>query len=363
MNIVLIPGMWLDGSSWDLVVPVLEQAGHRVHALTLPGMESKDADRSTITLRDHVDAVVQAIDALDPADAMIVLVGHSAGAAIGYAAIDARPDRIARAVYVGGFPVGAGDALADGYPAENGEVPLPDWSDFEDEELADLDDAARADFRARAIPTPERSLATRNNCPTTNAASRRSAARAAARVRHCWRPGAEPAAAGRSRVRCERRLRWVAALVVDMVSGQQQVQELDELAEPVDQLARGEGILAKHRCVEPGPAGPDPAQEPAGRHLVQGHHIARPRHRVPEVGGQHPGAQAHPGRHRARGGEGADRAEPGPIGQAAPGQVVVRPGVVEAELLDGPPAPGRLASAVLRQDHHTNPHHGSFAFV
>jgi pimeloyl-ACP methyl ester carboxylesterase len=58
-------------------------------------------------------------------------------------------------VYVGGFPMGDGDAVADGYPAENGEVPLPDWSAFEEEELVDLDDEARAAFRERAIPSPE----------------------------------------------------------------------------------------------------------------------------------------------------------------------------------------------------------------
>jgi pimeloyl-ACP methyl ester carboxylesterase len=154
MDIILIPGLWLDGSSWDDVVPILEQAGHRAHPMTLPGMDSKDADRSAITLRDHVDAVVAEIDAIDEADE-VVLVGHSGGGAIAHAAVDARPDRITRVIYVGGFPTGDGHAVADGYPAVNGDVPLPDWSDFDDEELIDLDDELRVAFRERAIPSPE----------------------------------------------------------------------------------------------------------------------------------------------------------------------------------------------------------------
>jgi pimeloyl-ACP methyl ester carboxylesterase len=155
MDIILIPGLWLDASSWEKVTPMLEEAGHRTHALTLPGMESKDADRSQVTRRDHVDAAVAAIDSVDPADGDVVLVGHSAGAAVAHAAIDARPDRVARAVYVGGFPMADGGGDPGGYPAENGEVPFPEWSDFEDEDLVDLDDAARAEFRRRAIPSPE----------------------------------------------------------------------------------------------------------------------------------------------------------------------------------------------------------------
>ena len=96
--IVLIPGFWLDASSWDGVVPALEQGGHRTRALTLPGMESRDADRSGITLRHHVDAVVAVIDAADPADGDLVLVGHSGGGAVAHAAVDARPTRVARVV-------------------------------------------------------------------------------------------------------------------------------------------------------------------------------------------------------------------------------------------------------------------------
>jgi pimeloyl-ACP methyl ester carboxylesterase len=156
MDIILIPGLWLDGSSWDEVVPALERAGHRARALTLPGMESKDADRSRITLRDHVDAVVEVIDSLDPADGQVVVVGHSAGCGIAYAAVDARPDRVARVVYVGGFPTGDGDVVADGFPVENGEIPLPDWSDFEEEDLVDLDAEGRRTFRERSVPSPAR---------------------------------------------------------------------------------------------------------------------------------------------------------------------------------------------------------------
>lgn len=154
MDIILVPGLWLDGSSWEKVVAALRAAGHRSHPLTLPGMESKDADRSRITLRDHVDAVVREIDACGPEE-KVVLVGHSAGCGICHAAVDARPDRVARAIYVGGFPTGDGDALAEGFKAENGEVPLPDWSEFGEEDLADMDEQGRDAFRERSIPSPE----------------------------------------------------------------------------------------------------------------------------------------------------------------------------------------------------------------
>jgi pimeloyl-ACP methyl ester carboxylesterase len=153
MDIILIPGFWLDGSSWDQVVPVLRQAGHRTHALTLPGMESKDADRSGITLRDHVDAVITVIDSIGAAG-KVVLAGHSGGGAIAYAAADARPGRVARVIYVDSVPLGEGDCINDELPAQDGEVPLPDWALFDDEDLVDLDGTLRAAFRERAIPTP-----------------------------------------------------------------------------------------------------------------------------------------------------------------------------------------------------------------
>ncbi|WP_030154853.1 alpha/beta fold hydrolase [Glycomyces sp. NRRL B-16210] len=152
MDIILIPGFWLDASSWSEITPALEKAGHRAHALTLPGMESRDADRTGITLRDHVDAVVAAVDAID---GPVVLAGHSGGGAVAHAVADARPDKIARVIYVDSAPLGPGGVINDELPVVDGEIPLPDWNVFEDEDLVDLTDEIREAFRAASIPTPK----------------------------------------------------------------------------------------------------------------------------------------------------------------------------------------------------------------
>lgn len=80
MNVICVPGFWLGAWSWGSVVPVLEAAGHEATAVTLPGLESVQSDRSGIGLAQHVDAVAALVDA---ADGLVVLVGHSgAGTAI-----------------------------------------------------------------------------------------------------------------------------------------------------------------------------------------------------------------------------------------------------------------------------------------
>ena len=150
MELVLIPGFWLDGDSWGPVTADLRAAGHHVHPLTLPGM-SLGADRSAVTLRDQVDAAIAVVDSLP---SPVVLVGHSGGGAIAWAVADARPDSIARVVFVDSGPLADGGVINDELPVVDGEVPLPDWDVFEPEDLVDMDDAIRAHFRAIAIPEP-----------------------------------------------------------------------------------------------------------------------------------------------------------------------------------------------------------------
>jgi pimeloyl-ACP methyl ester carboxylesterase len=151
MDIILIPGLWLTARSWDAIVPPLEDAGHHAHALTLPGMESADADRSAVTRQDHVDAVVAAIDAVP--DGRVLLVGHSMGGVLAWAAADARLDRVAGVVFLASEP-GIPDQSESMFPVVGDDVPLPAWDFFDDEMTADLDDALRETIRGGSVPSP-----------------------------------------------------------------------------------------------------------------------------------------------------------------------------------------------------------------
>ncbi len=117
-------------------------------ALTLPGLESIDADRSAITLADHVDAICQAVTA---AGRPVVLAVHSGTGFAGYAASDRIPAAIAAMVYVDSAPgIGAPDPDFEGP-----EMALPAPEELEAEEnLTGLTEAHLETFRQRAIPEP-----------------------------------------------------------------------------------------------------------------------------------------------------------------------------------------------------------------
>ncbi len=156
MQIVLIPGFWLDGDSWAPITDVLVSAGHDVHPLTLPGKRRDGGDPAGIGLTTHVDAVLEFIDDLASTDPdPVVLVGHSGGGTIAWQVADARPERVARVVFVDALPMPSGTSINTELPVDGETVPLPDWSVFEPEDLIDLDDVLREHFRAIAVPEPK----------------------------------------------------------------------------------------------------------------------------------------------------------------------------------------------------------------
>jgi pimeloyl-ACP methyl ester carboxylesterase len=156
MDIILIPGLWLTAASWSSVAQRLGDAGHRTHALTLPGMESAETDRSGVARQDHVDAVVAAVDGV-PGDERILLVGHSMGGVLAWAAADACLDRVAGVVFLASEP-GIPDEEESMFPVIGSDVPLPAWDFFDDEMTADLDEATRETIRAQSVPSPVRAI-------------------------------------------------------------------------------------------------------------------------------------------------------------------------------------------------------------
>lgn len=155
MEIVLVPGFWLNANAWERVTPPIEAAGHHTHPLTLPGLESVTAPRDGIGVAEQVAAITAAVDAVgDPSARDVVLVGHSGGGPLANAALDARPGRVSRIVYVDSAPLAPGGVIPSGLTPVDGEVPLPEWDDFEDEDLVGLDDDLRAAFRRNAVPEP-----------------------------------------------------------------------------------------------------------------------------------------------------------------------------------------------------------------
>lgn len=149
MRVLLIAGLWLDGSAWKEVVPELEALGHRPVPLTLPGQGDGAA---SATFDDQVATVLAAVDATPE---KVMVVGHSAACTLAWQAADARPERVARVALIGGFPSADGETYADFFETRGGVMPFPGWAPFEGPDSADLDDDARRRIADAAIPVPE----------------------------------------------------------------------------------------------------------------------------------------------------------------------------------------------------------------
>ena len=148
MDIVLIPGLWLDGSAWDTVLPELEHLGHRGIPLTLPGQGD---GASTASYDDQAGAVLAAIDA---AEGSPLVVGHSAASTLAWVGADRRPDAVAGVVLIGGFPTTGGTAYADFFEPDGDGVPFPGWEPFAGPDSDDMSPELKAEVAAGTHPVP-----------------------------------------------------------------------------------------------------------------------------------------------------------------------------------------------------------------
>ena len=100
---VLVPGAWKGSWSFEAVVPLLEHAGHTVHALTMSGLRPDDdnATVATANLDTHAADVLRHLDRHHITSA--TLVGHSYAGMVISAAADRADGRISRLVHLDAY--------------------------------------------------------------------------------------------------------------------------------------------------------------------------------------------------------------------------------------------------------------------
>ncbi len=118
INLVLVHGVWSDGSSWREVITPLAHSGHRVYAAQMP-LTSFDGDVAAVErLLDHVVGDV-------------VLVGHSYGGAV-ISAVGGH-EKVKKLIYLAAFAPDKGEplgSLLSWHPSESAVEMGPDQHGF-----------------------------------------------------------------------------------------------------------------------------------------------------------------------------------------------------------------------------------------
>lgn len=150
--VVFIAGHWLGAWAWDRVIDFLSTKTMRPIALTLPGLDENDEQRTSRTLEDQIRAIEEVVGSTTDE---IVIIAHSGANAPVSVVLDRHPDRISHVVWVDSGPVGPGSVFAPDLAYSIDEVPLPSFEILgQQASLKDLDENDLEEFRRRAVPQP-----------------------------------------------------------------------------------------------------------------------------------------------------------------------------------------------------------------
>lgn len=155
-TILLIAGHWLGAWAWDEVREGLTADGQNAIAMTLPGLDPHDPERSSRTLDDQAVAIEEAMARADASvENPVVIVGHSGANAPLSIVLDRHPELIRRIIWVDSGPVAPGSVFAPELPDTVAELPLPPFEALgEQASLEGLSPEMLERFRARAVPEP-----------------------------------------------------------------------------------------------------------------------------------------------------------------------------------------------------------------
>ena len=118
---VLIHGAFHGAWCWDKLTPLLEQDGHEVVALDLPGHGEDQTAAVEVTLEGYADRIVGALDALP---GPVVLVGHSLSGTVISQVAERRPEKIDKLVYLCALLLPSGKSAIEASQEDSGSVIL-----------------------------------------------------------------------------------------------------------------------------------------------------------------------------------------------------------------------------------------------
>jgi pimeloyl-ACP methyl ester carboxylesterase len=97
---VFVHGAWHGAWCWEKVVPLLEEKGHKVHAIDLPGHGNDKTPIGEVGMCEFTDKVCSVINECEEP---VILVGHSLGGVVISQSAEKVPERIKSLVYVSAF--------------------------------------------------------------------------------------------------------------------------------------------------------------------------------------------------------------------------------------------------------------------
>ena len=94
---LLIHGAWEGAWSWKHTTTYLEQMGHKVAAIDLPGHGDNKTPVADITLKAYADRVLTELNTFDKP---VILVGHSFAGFINSVVADQAPEKIEKLIFI-----------------------------------------------------------------------------------------------------------------------------------------------------------------------------------------------------------------------------------------------------------------------
>ncbi|MZQ83000.1 alpha/beta fold hydrolase [Paenibacillus sp. 5J-6] len=141
---VLVHGSWHGAWCWEKISSSLEQAGHRVVALDLPGHGDDNMSISEINLKSYTDRLC---NVLEKESEKVILVGHSMAGMVISQTAEYLPEKIEKLVYLCAYLPKDGQSLIQIAQNEKKEKDSPSIVIMNEEQtLMDLKDEWIQDF-------------------------------------------------------------------------------------------------------------------------------------------------------------------------------------------------------------------------